>query len=97
MITFTQRQKLDLKSKLANTRIIVRGHTLAFNTEAIKWLKVYLDTGLQFHAHRNLMFEKAQKAEDKVCQLESTSRHEPGLIRKIQLVAVQVVTLYGAE
>lgn len=97
IIVFTQRPKQYLRRKVADTRIMVRDHTLGFNTEATGWLRVYLNTGLQFQAHNSLWLEKARKAEDRVRRLVSTNGLEPGLIRRIQVAAVQSVALYIAE
>lgn len=58
---------------------------------------MYLDTGLQFRAHKNLSLEKARKAESRLRRLGSTNELAPGLIRRIQVTAVQVMALYGAE
>lgn len=58
---------------------------------------VYLDMGLQFQAHKSLSLENARKAEDKVRQLKSKNGLKPSLIRRIQVEAVQVVALSGAE
>lgn len=59
MLTFTRRQKHDIKRRLAEARITVRGYTLGFNTEATRCLGVYLNTGLHFRAYKNLSLEKA--------------------------------------
>lgn len=56
-----------------------------------------LDTDLQFRAHKSLSLEKARMVEDRVRWLRSTKAFEPGLIRRVQMAAVQVVALYGAE
>lgn len=66
-------------------------HTLGFNIEETRWLGVYLDTGLQFQAHKRLSLEKERKAEDRVCRLGITNGLKPGLIRRNQEAAVQVI------
>lgn len=97
MITFTRGCKPDLRRKLTDVRIIVRGHTQGLNIEATRWPEVYLNTGLQFQAHKSLSFEKVMKMEDTVRRLMTTNALEPCLIRRIQIAAVQVVALYGAK
>lgn len=64
IIAFTRHRKLDLKRKLLDTRIMVRGHTMSFNSEATRYLKVYLDTGSQSRVHKYLSLEKARMVED---------------------------------
>lgn len=61
----------------------MRGHTLDFNTEATRWLGVYLDTELQFRSYKGLLLEKARKAEDRVRQIGSTNGPELSIIRRI--------------
>lgn len=58
MLAFTRHRKPYLKRRLAKDRITVRGYMLGFNTKMTHWLRVYLDTGLQFRAHKNLSLEK---------------------------------------
>lgn len=97
MIAFTRHRNPYLRTKLTDARIIVKGHTLVFNTEVTRWLAVYLDTGLQFWAQKNRSLEKAKKAEDRVCRLKSTNGLEPDLVQRIQVTAVQAVALYDAR
>lgn len=47
-------------------RITVLGHTISFNIEAARLLGVYLDTGLQFRAYKNITLKIAKRAEDRV-------------------------------
>lgn len=75
----------------------MRSHTLGFNTEATRWVGVYLDTDLQFRVHKCLSLVKARKANDIVSEPRSTNKLEQSLIRRIQVVAVQAVTLYSVE
>lgn len=46
ILALTGCRKLDLKQRLAEARITVRGHIFRFITEVTHWLRVYLDTGL---------------------------------------------------
>lgn len=95
ILPFTRRRKVDLKRTLAEARITVGGHIIRFNTEATRWLGVYLDRGLQILTHKNPSLEKARKADDKVRRLESTNRLVSSLKGKIQIAALQAMTLYG--
>lgn len=58
MLDFTRCQKSNLRQRLAEARMTVRGHIFGFNGVATQWLRVYLDTELQFRAHKNLSLEK---------------------------------------
>lgn len=70
---------------------------MCFNTEATSWLGVYLDTGLQFRAHKNLRLEKARRAGYRVRGLAAIRSLAPGFIRRIKVTIKQAVTLYRAE
>lgn len=70
---------------------------MEFNTEATRWLGVYLDTGLRFKAHKLLTLENARSTEDRIQRLEATRGLALELVRRIQVAAVQAVTVYGAE
>jgi hypothetical protein len=52
---------------------------------------------LNFKAHYKLRLQKARLAETRLKSLSSTQGLAPGLIRRIQIAAVQSVALYGAE
>lgn len=97
ILAFTRRRRPELKRRLAGARITVKGYTLCFNTEVTRCLGVYLDTGFKVRARKILSLEKARRAKNRVCRLGSANGLAPGLIRKIQVAAVQAVTLYEAE
>lgn len=44
MTAFTRRRKPELKRRITKARITVCGHTMSFNNEATRWLRVYLNT-----------------------------------------------------
>lgn len=68
MIAFTKIWKPELMRRIAEARISVHRHTMRFNGEAHRWLEVYVDTGLQSRAQRNLTLENPRKAENRVSQ-----------------------------
>lgn len=70
---------------------------MRFNVEATGWLGMYLDTDLQFQAHKNIWLENARYAEDSIRRLRLTYGLELGLIQWVQVAAVQAVALYAAE
>lgn len=50
------------------------------NVETTRWLKMYLDIGLQLQVQKNISLEKARRAKDWIRRLKSTYSLEPGLI-----------------
>lgn len=96
-ITFTRIRRPDLKRKIEETMIIVCGHTIVFNMKATRWLVVHLYSRLQYKAHKNLTLEKARRTEDRVRRLATARGLMQRLVRKIQVVAVQAITLYSAD
>lgn len=97
VIAFTRRGKMQLKRRIGETKITLRGHTIGFNTEATRWLGFYLDTELQFRAHNTLTMKKATKKGVRVQRLAATTGLAPGMVRQIQVTGVQEVALYGYE
>lgn len=93
MIAFTQCWKVDLQKWLAEVRITVRGHRMRFNFEATRWLGIYQETVLQFRVYKNISFEKAKHAEERVRRLGLTDGLELRLIRRVQVPPVQVATV----
>lgn len=58
-----------MRKRLAEAQITVRGHTIGFNVEATRCLGVYLDSGLQFWAHKSIFLEMSKRTEDRVRRL----------------------------
>lgn len=69
MIAFIHKRKADLRKRLDETRITVRGHIMRFNIETTRWLGMYLDTGLQLRAHKNVSLERSRRAGGRVWRL----------------------------
>ena len=58
---------------------------------------MWLDSGLSFKAHYKIRLQKAKAAEYRLKSISNTYGLSPGLVRRVQLAAVQSVALYGAE
>jgi len=58
---------------------------------------VWLDSGLSFKTHYQTRLQKAKKAENRLRSISNTYGLSPGLVRRVQIAAVQSVALYGAE
>lgn len=56
-----------------------------------------VDTILWFKSHKNLTLEKARRTKERLSRPASTRDLLHELVIKIQVVALQVVALYGAE
>lgn len=97
MIVFPRQRKADLKRRMTEGQILVRGHTMRFNVEATRWLGMYLYREIQFRVYKNITLEKTKHAEERVRRLRSTYGLESGLIRWVQVTVVQEVALHGAE
>lgn len=92
-IAFIRKMKPELKRSIAEARITVRRPTMRFSMEPTRWLAVYHNTGLQFRDNKNLTLEKVGKAKDRVRHLAATRGLPPGVVERIQVVAVQAVAL----
>lgn len=69
IIAFTKRRKRNLKRWLTEAQITVKEYIMRLNIEATRWVEKYLDTGLQFQAHKNISLEKAKHTENRVWRL----------------------------
>ena len=94
-VLFTRKRKLA--KKIRQARINLQGKRIKFNSEATKWLGIWLDSGLSFKTHYQTRLQKAKAAENRLRSISSTYGLPPGLVRKVQIAAVQSVALYGAE
>jgi hypothetical protein len=56
-----------------------------------------LNADLSLKKHRQIRLQKAQKAENRLKAISGTFELASGLVRRVQIAAVQSVALYGAE
>ena len=94
-VVFTKQRKIQTQIRRAKIRIC--DHSLSFNVEATRWLGFWLDSALTFRTHKDVHEQKARRAEARLRSIVSKNGLSPGLVRKIQIAAVQSVALYGAE
>jgi hypothetical protein len=94
---FTRKRGQALRDQVQRARLCVGGTQVSFNREATKWLGIFLDTGLTLKTHYQERLQKAKTAERQVRALCRRHGLPPGLVRRIQKAAVQLVALYGAE
>ncbi|KAL1978972.1 hypothetical protein VTN96DRAFT_7858 [Rasamsonia emersonii] len=96
-VLFTRKRGRALRDQVQRARIQVGGHQVHFNQEATRWLGIWLDAGLTLKVHYLTCLRKARMAEARVQSLCRQQGLPPGLVRKIQVAAVQAVALYGVE
>lgn len=83
--------------RITEVRITVHGHIMEFIREVTRQLGVCLAKGRQFRAYKNLTLKKVTKAENRMHWLASTTGLAQRLERKIQVAAVNAVTIYSTE
>ncbi|ODM14623.1 hypothetical protein SI65_09968 [Aspergillus cristatus] len=96
-VLLTRKRGRELKDQIQRAQVEVDGHCVPFNLEAMRWLGVWLDSGLNLKAHYQTCMRKARAAENRVQRLCQSHGLAPGLARQVQVAAVQSVALYGAE
>lgn len=96
-VLFSRSHRQRLNRQLRDIEIKVGNEKMKFNKEATRWLGVWLDSQLEFSLHINERIRRARTAEILIKGLAKTNGLTPGLVRRIQLVVVQSMTLYGAE
>jgi Reverse transcriptase (RNA-dependent DNA polymerase)/Endonuclease-reverse transcriptase len=94
-VLFTKKRKI--RQNLLNYNIKIQSHNIKFNKEATRWLGIWLDAGLSLKEHRQIRLQKAQKAENRLKAISGTFGLASGLVRRVQIAAVQSIALYGAE
>ena len=83
--------------KLLETKVRIARKTIYFKKEATQWLRIWLDSKPNLTFHVNKRLKKAKIAEAQIKGLNKTCGLCPGLVWRIQVAAVQSVTLYRVE
>ena len=96
-ILFSRARDKKAKEEIAATKLVFGEQEVKFNDIATRWLGVWLDSGLTFVTHIRERVKKAQAAEARIRGLTRTYGLSPGLVRKIQIAAVQAIAFFGAE
>jgi ribonuclease HI len=94
-ILFSRGRKESAKAKRITMR--VGDNQVKFNTEATRWLGVYLDSHLTFKRHKEIWTAKARAAQRRLHRLCGKDGVKPGAAAKIQVACVQSIALYGME
>jgi len=77
--------------------VSVRHYEIKYNKEATSWLGEWLDDMLTLKDHTKETLAKARKVQNRERFLMVKKGLNPGSCQRIQVVAVQVVELYGSE
>ena len=96
-VLFTRKRGRELRDQTQRARIAVGDYRVSFNHEATRWLGIWLDAGLTLKTHYQTCLRKSRNAEIRVRSLCQAQGLAPGLVRRIQVAAVQSVALFGAE
>jgi hypothetical protein len=94
-IFFSKGRRENANAKQLSIR--VGNQSIKFNTEATRWLGVYLDSHLTFKRHREIWTAKARAAQRRVQRICGRNGVSPGAAAKIQTACVQSIALYGVE
>lgn len=97
LVLFSHARQRQFNQQLRETTIFVGGERIKSNKNATRWLGIWLDSQLKFTAHINERLSKAKTAEIQIKRLSGIYELAPGLVRRIQIAAVQSMALYGAE
>ncbi len=96
-VLFSKARKQRLLEQLTIIELRFGDQIVKFNQEATRWLGIWLDSHLNFGPHFRERLKRAKTAEARIRELSKTYGLPPALVRRIQIAAVQLVVLYGAE
>ena len=103
-ILFSRAGNKKAKEEMAATRLRFGEQEIKFNNKATRWLgvrwwsaRLWLDKELTFAIHIRERIKKAQAAEARIKSLTRTYGLPSGLVRKIQIAALQAIAFSGAE
>jgi len=95
---FTRRRGHWKHLRLKRTaKISVGNGIIRSNTQAIRWLGVWMDAHLTFKRQHNQCMKNARAAEARLRTLTKTYGVVPESVRAVQVACVQAVALYGSE
>lgn len=96
-ILFSRARSKKVREEITNARLVLGGQEVKFNNTATRWLGIWLDSSLTFVTHIRERLKRAQAAEARIRCLTRAQRLPPGLVRKIQIAAVQAIAFFGSE
>jgi ribonuclease HI len=96
-VLFTRARLARRRKMIQDTSIQIGANQVKFNENATRWLGIWLDAGLTFSYHQKYRMSRAKAAEARLKGITNSFGLAPGLVRRIQIAAVQATALYGAE
>ena len=96
-VLFTKAKAINRRRMIRGFKVKIEFKKIFFNEDATRWLGVFIDSGLQLRAHFEHRMKKAKAAEARLRGIVGTYGLAFGLVRRIQIAAVQATALYDAE
>lgn len=96
-VLFSRSRKAQRKARETTTTIWFGEEQISFQKEATKWLGFWLDYSLNFQEHFKKKLAKATQVLNQTRTLSKRKGLALGLVRKLQLAAVNTIALYGVE
>jgi len=90
-VLFSRRRKVSTET------IRTREREIPFNTEATRWLGIWLDSHLTLKDHQRAMMKKGRKALVRLRRLAGQMGVRSDNCRKVMTACVQSVAMYGTE
>src|SRR5947208_9726021 len=94
-VLFTRKRKQ--LQKMRDLQIQLPNFTCKFQKEVTRWLGFWLDSKLLFKEHFHIRYQKAEKVLQSIALIVKQNGLPSSLVRKIQIVIVQSIALYGSE
>jgi len=91
-VLFSQKRNVP-----AGTIRVGGGREIPFNTEATRWLGIWLDSHLTLREHQGMMMKKGRKALARLKRLAGQMGLTSGNCRKVMTACVQSIAMYGTE
>ena len=88
VVLFSKFHRQCLNKQIATINIKIGTEKIKLNKEAIRWLRVWLDSQLKFTAYINEKIQRARTAEIQIKSLTRMYELAPTHIRRIQIAAV---------
>jgi len=85
------------KGQPLSARIQVGNKSVSFNSEATRWLGVWLDSQLALKEHHAIRLKEGKKAMERPRRLTGQMGLSPVNCRKVMTACMQSVAMFGSE
>lgn len=96
-VLFSKLHCQQLNKQIAEVTIKIEAKNIKFNKKATWWLRIWLDSQLNFTSYVNEQVMKIPKAEIQIKRLTQIYGLAFSLIQRIQVAVVQSIALYKGE